>query len=301
METTRRDRVGFIGLGRLGTPVARRLLRAGHHVTVWNRTREKTAPLVAEGAAEANSPAGVMRDVGVVFLCVHDAASVERVTFGPGGLAEAATADDLVVDHTSIHPHSTRDLARALAEATGAHWLDAPVSGGVPAAESGTLTVMAGGERADFDRAESYLKAYASKRTLVGPCGAGQAVKLCNQVLIAATVWAIAEATRLAAVAGVDPVLLTDALAGGLGDSPMLRLYQPLMVSGSDTSLGSSVSLLKDLDSCLDISRREDCPLPLTAQVAELFRIACKWTPADRSGHIIDLLIGPTRPPRRDE
>lgn len=285
--------VGFIGLGLLGTPIARRLLQAGHPLVVWNRTGPKMAPLIEEGAHGAASPADVMRRSGIVFVCVHDADSVEEVVFGSNGIADTAGPGTFVVDHSSIHPGRTRDFAERLARECGAGWVDAPVSGGVPAAQSGALTVMAGGSQAAFDRADRFFTVYVRRRTLVGPVGAGQTAKLCNQVIIAASLWSVAESTRLAATGGIDPARLPEYLEGGLADSPFLRLYQPRMVSGADTLLGSSADLLKDLDACMDLARRGDCPLPMTALAAELLRTAHKWTPAAEAGRVIDLLSGP--------
>ncbi|MCM1969439.1 NAD(P)-dependent oxidoreductase [Streptomyces sp. G1] len=285
--------VGFIGLGLLGTPVARRLLQAGHPLVVWNRTGPKMAPLIEEGAQGAASPADVMRRSDIVFVCVHDAEAVEEVVFGANGIADTAGPAALVVDHSSIHPTRTRDFAGRLERQCGASWVDAPVSGGVPAALSGTLTVMAGGSQAAFDRADQFFTAYARRRTLVGPVGAGQTAKLCNQVIIAASLWSVAESTRLAVTGGIDPTRLPEYLEGGLADSPFLRLYQPRMASVADTSLGSSADLLKDLDACMDLARHGDCPLPITALAAELLRTAHKWTPAAAAGRVIDLLTGP--------
>nr|WP_279617192.1 NAD(P)-dependent oxidoreductase [Streptomyces regalis] len=287
------DTVGFIGLGLQGTPIARRLVNAGHPVTVWNRTPAKTEPLLAEGAHEATSPAEVMEASDVVILCVTDAAAVEEVTFGPAGLASTATPGKLVVDHSSIRPQTARDLANRLATESGASWVDAPVSGGVAGATAGTLTIMAGGAQTDFDRADTLFAAYARRRTLIGPVGSGQTVKLCNQIIVATTSWGLAEATQVAAAAGLDPARLPEYLEGGLADSPLLRAYQPHMVAGHDTSLASIENLIKDLDSALDLARKTNCPVPLVAQVTELLRTAVKWTPPAEAGRFIDLLKGP--------
>ncbi len=152
---------------------------------------------------------------------------------------------------------------------------------------------MAGGSRTDFDRADTLFAAYARRRTLIGPVGAGQTAKLCNQIIVAATSWGLAEATQVAAAAGLDPARLPEYLEGGLADSPLLRLYQPHMVSGHDTSLASIENLIKDLDSALDLARQSNCPVPLLAQVTELLRTAAKWTPPEEAGRFIDLLNGP--------
>ncbi|MGY4293332.1 3-hydroxyisobutyrate dehydrogenase-like beta-hydroxyacid dehydrogenase [Bradyrhizobium sp. i1.4.4] len=139
------ERLGYLGLGLMGTPMTRRLLKAGHQVAVWNRSEGKVAPLVAAGAKRAATPRDMLANADIVFMCVTDAAAVEEVIFGPDGLAAAPGAGRLVVDFSSIHPDAARDLATRLKDANGAGWIDAPVSGGTKGAEEGTLAIMAGG------------------------------------------------------------------------------------------------------------------------------------------------------------
>ncbi|KOT48711.1 MULTISPECIES: NAD(P)-dependent oxidoreductase [Streptomyces] len=287
------ERVGFIGLGSLGTAIARRLADAGRLRGIWNRTPGRASGLAADGVHQAVSPAALMRATSVVILCVSDASAVEEVTFGPTGLAEGTALGKIVIDHSSISPHDTRNIAARLADRTGTHWLDAPVSGGPQGAAAGTLTVLAGGSQEDFRRVEPVLAAYAGHSTLIGPTGAGQATKLCNQVIVAATCWGLAEATLLATTAGIDPTRLPEYLEGGFADSPLLHVLQPLMTPGNTTHFGSRDYLLKDLDAALRLARSANCPMPVTAHAAELFRTARKWSSPLHNGGIIDLLSGP--------
>ncbi|QTA36752.1 NAD(P)-dependent oxidoreductase [Streptomyces sp. CA-256286] len=291
--TTGTESIGFIGLGQLGIAIAQQLATYGRLHTVWNRTPERAADLATTGLSRAASPADLMRDTSMAILCVSGASAVEEVTFGPGGLAESATPGKIVVDHSSISPLNTRDIAARLARETGAHWIDAPVSGGPQGAVAGTLTVMAGGSQEDFRRLEPVLSAYAGRWTLIGPTGAGQAAKLCNQVIVAATAWGLAEATLLADASGIDPAGLPEYLRGGFADSPLLHILQPLMAPGDTTHFGSRDLLLKDLDDALALGRAAGCPLPVTAQSAELMRTAGKWISPNYNGGHIDLLRGP--------
>ncbi|MEU7230157.1 NAD(P)-dependent oxidoreductase [Streptomyces chrestomyceticus] len=287
------ESVGFIGLGSLGTAIAHRLAASGRLSAVWNRTPGRSGTLTATGVRQADSPAALIRETAVVILCVSDANAVEEVTFGPQGLVEGAAQGQVIVDHSSISPHDTRAIAARLADETGARWLDAPVSGGPQGADAGTLTVLAGGGKEDFLRVEPVLAAYAGQCTLIGPTGAGQATKLCNQVIVAATSWGLAEATILATTAGIDAARLPEYLEGGFADSPLLRALQPLMTPGDTTSFGSRDYLLKDLDTALHLARSANCPMPVTAHAAELLRTARKWSSPLHNGGIVDLLSGP--------
>ncbi|SER62561.1 3-hydroxyisobutyrate dehydrogenase [Streptomyces qinglanensis] len=301
-ETARQaETVGCAGLGMLGAALAQRLADAGHLNAVWNRTPGRAAGLDTAGVRRAAEPAALMRESTVLVLCVSDSAAVEEVTFGPGGLAEGAGPGKVLVDHSSIGPQETRSLAARLAAETGAHWLDAPVSGGPQGAAAGKLTVLAGGSAEDFDRVRPLLDAYAARRTLTGPVGAGQATKLCNQIIVGATSWALAEATLLAAASDLDSDRLPEYLEGGFADSRLLHVLQPMLKPGDTRRFGSSDHLLKDLDTALRLARSAGCPLPVTANAAELFRTARKWSSPLRNGAIFDFLDGRPEPGPRLE
>ena len=268
------ERLGFVGLGLMGLPMTRRLLAAGRAVAVWNRSPEKTASAQAAGAEPQASPAAVARAADIVFLCLTDAAAVEEVVFGAAGLAEAPGANKIVVDCSSIPPGATRDFAARLADVNGMRWLDAPVSGGTRGAEEGSLAVMAGGTAEDFARVEPHVRVLAQRFTLMGPIGAGQTAKLCNQIIVGCGMAVLAEATRLAADSGIDPRRLPEALAGGFADSKPLQLFVPRMAAGiHDPPLGHAYTMLKDLDTVIDVSRGTGTPVPMTALAAQLFRM----------------------------
>ncbi|WP_167361441.1 NAD(P)-dependent oxidoreductase, partial [Paraburkholderia ginsengiterrae] len=199
--------IGFCGPGLMGAPMIRHLLRAGHTVHVWNRTRAKAEALVADGAKVVETPRELAARCEAVLLCVADAAAVEETVFGATGLLSGDTPAQRrvrwIVDHSSIPPAATRELAQRAAAlaaaresegAAGLGWIDAPVSGGVAGANAGTLAVMAGGAAADVEAVRPVLGAYASRVTHMGDVGAGQTAKLCNQTIVTATLAAIAEA-----------------------------------------------------------------------------------------------------------
>ena len=187
------EKLGYLGLGMMGFPMTRRLVSAGHDVTVWNRSPGKAAALVAAGAKAALHPSDVATTASILFMCLTDAAAVEEVVFGPDGLATATGSGKLVVDFSSIHPDAARAIAARLKAANGMGWIDAPVSGGTIGAEEGTLAVMAGGDAADIERARPYVLAMARRFTHMGPTGAGQTTKLCNQVIVGCAMAVLAE------------------------------------------------------------------------------------------------------------
>ncbi|MFP6756592.1 MAG: NAD(P)-dependent oxidoreductase, partial [Alphaproteobacteria bacterium] len=168
-------KIGYIGIGLMGAPMAKRLVEAGYQVTIWGRTEAKLAPVLAAGAALADSAADVARAADIVFTCLSDTEAVEAVVFGEGGIAAGAGAGKILVDMSSIRPEAAREMATRLRDATGMGWIDAPVSGGVVGSETGALTVMAGGGQEDFDRASPVVAHLAKRFTLMGPNGAGQA------------------------------------------------------------------------------------------------------------------------------
>lgn len=266
--------LGYIGIGLMGTPMAGRLLSAGNRLVVWNRTAKKAQPLVDQGAIMGESAADVARQADIVFMCLTDTKAVEAAVFGPGGIAEGARKGAILVDFSSIQPEATRQMSARLMELTGMHWIDAPVSGGVPGAESGTLAIMAGGDEDAFKKVEPIVLQMAARFTLMGPIGAGQTTKLCNQVIVGCTMAVLAEATRLATNAGVDASRLPEALAGGFADSKPLQLFVPRMVDAQhNPPLGHVYTMLKDLDSVCDLARSCTSPVPFTAMAAEQFRL----------------------------
>jgi 3-hydroxyisobutyrate dehydrogenase len=276
------ERLGYLGLGLMGTPMARRLLQSGFEVSIWNRSAGKTAALAELGARLATSPGDVAAAAGIIFMCVTDAAAVEEIVFGPAGLASIPGVRKLVVDFSSIHPDATRAIATRLKGVNGMGWIDAPVSGGTRGAEDGTLAVMAGGDAAEVERIRPYVLTMARRLTHMGPTGAGQTTKLCNQVIAGCAMTVLAEATRLATNAGIDAGRLPEALAGGFADSIPLQLFVPRMVQGIHSPpLGHIATILKDLDTVVDVARKTATAVPMTSLAAQLFRLAASARGAD--------------------
>jgi 3-hydroxyisobutyrate dehydrogenase len=276
------EKLGYLGLGMMGFPMTRRLLNEGHDVTVWNRSAGKAAALVAAGAKLAAQPRDVAATAGIIFMCLTDADAVEEVVFGRNGLAAVSGRGKLVVDFSSIHPDATRSIAARLKVANDMAWIDAPVSGGTVGAEQGTLAVMAGGEAADIETVRPYVLAMARRLTHMGPIGAGQTTKLCNQVIVGCAMAVLAEATRLAVNAGIDATRLPEALAGGFADSIPLQLFVPRMAQGIHSPpFGHIATMLKDLDTVIDVAQHTSSPVPMAALAVQLFRLAKSARGAD--------------------
>jgi 3-hydroxyisobutyrate dehydrogenase len=269
------EKLGYLGLGMMGLPMSRRLIKAGREVTVWNRSTAKMAGLVEAGARSAASPREVAAGADIIFMCLTDAVAVEAVVFGRDGIAETPGAGKLIVDFSSIHPDAARTLAARLKHQNGMGWIDAPVSGGSIGAEEGTLAVMAGGDAADIERVRPYVLSMARRLTHMGPVGAGQTAKLCNQVIVGCAMAVLAEATRFAVNAGIDAKRLPEALTGGFADSIPLQLFVPRMVQGIHAPpLGHIATMLKDLDTVVDVAHTTSTPVPMSALAAQLFRLA---------------------------
>ncbi len=255
----------------MGRGMAANLLRAGHDVVVWNRTADRMEPLVADGAAAADSPADVARRCSIVMICVSDTPDVEAVVEGDGGILEGLEAGSLVVDHSTISPSATVRLAEAVAE-RGASWIDAPVSGGSEGAERGTLSIMAGGSDEDLARVRPYLEAFGSTITHVGGVGDGQRVKIVNQVLVVGTQLAVSEALLFADAAGLDLEATLAAVTGGAAGSWMLANRGPQMAV-RDWRPGFTIDLQqKDLRLALGAADEVGVPLPATALVYQMYR-----------------------------
>jgi 2-hydroxy-3-oxopropionate reductase len=263
-------RIGFIGLGIMGRPMAKHLLAAGHSLSVWNRSRPGIEELVGAGAAEGLSPADVAGKSEALFTMVGDSPDVEALAFGPDGVFEGASAGLVHVDTTTMSPSVTRSIAERYAT-KGIELLDAPVSGGEGGAINATLSIMAGGKPEVFERCRPLLEVLGKTITYCGPAGAGQTVKLCNQVVVSVTNMAVCEALVLAAKAGVSPGTMLDAISGGAASSWQLLNLGPKMIEG-DFRPGFKVwHQQKDLRLALEVARDNALPLPATSLVAQLF------------------------------
>jgi 2-hydroxy-3-oxopropionate reductase len=261
-------KVGFIGLGVMGRPMALHLLKAGHELAVWARRPESAAPLAAAGAAVCVTPAELARRSEVLFTMITSSADVEAVALGPEGLGEGFASGAVLVDCSTIAPDVARRIAEMLA-AKGVHMLDAPVSGGEQGAIDASLAIMAGGEAAVLERVRPLLEVLGKRIVHVGPNGAGQVAKACNQMIMVAAIEAVAEAMRLAAAAGVDCGKVKAALAGGSAGSRVLDVMGERMVK-RDFAAGIEARLHhKDFGLVLEAARRAGVPMPLTASVAQ--------------------------------
>ena len=265
-------KVGCIGAGVLGGAIIRRLIQCGYAPVVWNRDRSKLSALLTTGAVEAGSPEQLARASTFVITCISDGAAVESVVFGETGIAAGGTADKILVDMSTCAPAHTQKMAARLASERGMRWLDAPISGGAPAALEGRMAIMVGGDPDTFERARPLWDALARRATLMGPNGAGQSTKMINQVLVSTGLAVLAEACAFAERAGIDALKIPEALAGGRADSSQLQEMFPKMVRSEFSITGRTSLMLKDLELIHDLARHVGAPMPVTAGVTELFR-----------------------------
>jgi 3-hydroxyisobutyrate dehydrogenase len=265
------EKLGFIGLGIMGRGMVANLLKAGFDLTVWNRTASRADDLAAQGARIADSPADLASQVDVIFVCVSDTPDVEQVILGESGVIEGVKSGALVIDHSTISPQATREIAGKLKE-KGAAMLDAPVSGGSEGAAKGTLSIMIGGDADQLERAMPYLQAMGKTITHVGDQGAGQMVKLVNQILVVVTQLAVSEALMFAQAGGLDLQKTLDAVKGGAAGSWMLANRGPQMIE-RDWRPGFTIDLQqKDLRLVLQAADQLGIPVMGTSLVFNLYR-----------------------------
>jgi len=263
--------IGFIGLGLMGGPMARKLLQAGYPLVVWNRTAEKMKPLVAAGATPAGSPRELAERAEVIFTMVTDAPQVREVVLGEQGVGHGAKAGTVVIDTSSIAPSAAREIAEELARRR-IHMLDAPVSGGPEGAARGTLSIMVGGEEEVFRAVLPILQVLGKSVRHVGPPGTGQLVKLCNQISCALNLLAVAEAFALARWAGADLAAVREVLLSGAAASWMLEHWAPKILSHDYQPGFTIANFQKDLRNALQEAAAGKVPLPGTALVHQLYR-----------------------------
>ncbi len=263
--------IGFIGLGIMGQGMARNLLRAGFPLSVWNRTSAKAEALAAEGARMAASPAAAAASSEIIVICVSDTPDVEAVLFGPDGVNEGARPGSMVIDCSTISPAATRQMAAKLAVHSIRH-LDAPVSGGSEGAAKGTLSIMVGGAAEDFDHAQPILQAMGKQITHVGAHGAGQTVKLMNQILVVGNALAMSEAFLFGQASGVDLIAALEAVRAGAAGSWMLSFRGPQILA-RDWRPGFTIDLQqKDLRLVLEAADQAGVPLPATSLIFQFYR-----------------------------
>ena len=261
--------VAFVGLGTMGSPMVMNLLKAGHSVTVHNRTRSKEQSVVEGGAIASPSPGQAAANADIIITCVSDSPDVEAVVLGESGIIHAAKPGSIVVDMSTISPGVTRQIAQALAEKE-IRMIDAPVSGGSEGAQKGTLSIMIGGEAADVEKARPVLEAMGSTVTHVGPIGAGQTTKAINQIIAAGTYWGVAEGIALGLKAGLDMDKVIQAVGSGASASWCLTNRSKNMID-NNYPLGFRVRLhQKDLAIALQTARELNLPLPMAAYVEQI-------------------------------
>lgn len=267
------DRIGFIGLGIMGRPMAGHLRKAGYEVTVWNRTRSKAADLVKAGARWAESPAEVASRSDITITMVADTPDVLQVILGPDGVLQGVHPGAIVVDMSTISPAATREIARALT-GRGAEMLDAPVSGGEKGAIEATLSIMVGGKPEAFERVLPVFQRMGKNIVHLGDYGAGQVTKACNQLVLSLTILGVAEALTLARKAGVDPVKVRAALLGGFAQSRVLELHGQRMLDGQFEPGFRTRLYHKDLGIVTETGRALGMPLLGTSLAAQLYQVA---------------------------
>ena len=267
------QKIGFIGTGIMGRPMAGHLQAAGHQLFLSSHRSPPPAELIAGGAVECDSPGDVARQADTIILMVPDTPQVESVLFGDDGIATGLSAGKLVIDMSSISPIETKAFAARINE-LGCDYLDAPVSGGEVGAKSAALTIMVGGSQAAFDRAAPLFELMGKNITLVGDSGAGQTCKVANQIIVALTIEAVGEALVFASRAGVDPARVRQALMGGFAGSKILEVHGERMIKRTFDP-GFRIELhQKDLNLALSGARALGVSLPNTATAQELFN-AC--------------------------
>ena len=262
-------KLGFVGLGIMGRPMMKNLLKAGHSVVAYTRTASVLDPCVAEGAERGASNSDVGARADVIFTMLPDGPEVEEVVLRDGGILEGAKKGAIIVDMSSINPLVSQKIGEACA-AMGVEFLDAPVSGGEPKAIDGTLAIMVGGSEAAYGRVEPLLKCMGSSVTLTGPVGAGNTTKLANQIMVACNIAAMGEALTLATRCGLNPEVVVNAVKSGLAGSAVLNAKAPMLID-RNFKPGFRIRLhQKDLRNALQTAEATNVALPLTAAVQQM-------------------------------
>lgn len=269
---TSRYTLGFIGIGLMGEPMALRLLAANYTVNVWNRSPEKLHTVTEAGATAYSNIADLMQHSDVILLCLADSLIVEQII--TKHIIAHGNKDKLLIDLSSTHPETTKQLAKNLQESCAMDWVDAPVSGGVAGATNGTLAIMAGGSEKSVTIAREILKPLYAQLTHMGDVGSGQITKVCNQMIVSCNVLVIAEMIALAEKAGVDASKIANALAGGFADSKPLQIVAPEMASARFTPVKWRVkTLLKDLNMATDLAKTHTSATPMSALAEQLMQL----------------------------
>lgn len=264
-------KLGFIGLGIMGKPMSKNLLKAGYELTVYDVNLSAVEDVVAAGAKKASSCKEVAENSEVIITMVPNSPQVKEVVLGVGGIIEGMNAGTIIVDMSSINPIASREICDQV-EKNGGFMIDAPVSGGEPKAIDGTLSVMCGGREEIFNKVKDILAVMSSSVTLCGEIGAGNTTKLANQIVVAANIAAVSEALMLGKKAGVDPETIYKAIRGGLAGSTVMDAKAPMIIDGNFKP-GFRINLhIKDLNNVIDTAHNVGAPLPLSSSVMEMMQ-----------------------------
>jgi 2-hydroxy-3-oxopropionate reductase len=285
------ERIGFIGLGIMGKPMAGHLVKAGHTVTVWNRTASKAADLVKAGARQGASPKEVAAQSDIIIVMVADTPDVRQVVMEPNGVLEGARRGSVVVDMSTISPVATREIAQALA-ARGVEMLDAPVSGGEKGAIDAALSIMVGGKPEVFERVLPVFQQMGKNIVHIGGHGAGQVTKACNQLVLSLTILGVAEAIHLARKAGVDPAKVRAALLGGFAQSRVLELHGQRMLDENYAPGFRTRLYHKDMGIVIETGRALGMPLLGGGLAAQLYQIAMNEGLAEMDYSVLAKVVG---------
>ena len=270
--TKKQYTLGFIGIGLMGKPMTLRLLDAGFKVNIWNRSQEKLFPVTDAGAVAYTTIGELIKASDIIILCLANTEVVESIV--QEQILNSDSTDKLLIDLSSIHPETTKQLAAQLKQDCNINWVDAPVSGGTAGAEQGTLTIMAGGSINDIEVAREVLKPLYKQLTHMGDVGSGQVTKICNQMIVSCNVMVIAEMMALAQSSGVDAEKIPHALAGGFADSKPLQIVGPEMATETFEPVKWRVkTLLKDLNMAVDLSINQGNTIPISGLAAQLMQL----------------------------
>ena len=289
---TAKPRLGYVGVGLMGLPMAKRLLSLGYAVRAYDIVPDRAEAARAAGAATARSPADAATGVDLVLLNLPTTEAVELAVFGPNGVASVIRPPQLLIDFSTIKVEKCKAFAGKLRGETGVGWVDAPVSGGPPASGAGSLTVMAGGEAAEIERAQAFFADVAGRFTHMGPTGSGMVAKMLNQLIVGCGYAVMAEAAVLAEAAGIDASRLPECLGGGHADGSLLQRIYPRMVKRDFAPQGYARQLLKDLEMVNEFAGGMKAPTPMMGEALSLYRMLVHLGHAELDGVALVKLYG---------
>jgi 3-hydroxyisobutyrate dehydrogenase-like beta-hydroxyacid dehydrogenase len=289
---TAKPSLGYVGVGLMGLPMVKRVRSLGYTVQAYDIAPDRVEAACAAGAVAGGSPADAATGVDLVLLNLPTTEAVERAVFGDGGVASAVRPPQLVIDFSTIKVEKCKAFAAKLRERTAVGWIDAPVSGGPPASGSGSLTVMAGGEPADIERARAFFDDVAGRFTHMGPTGSGMVAKMLNQLIVGCGYAVMAEAAVLAEAAGIDASRLPECLGGGHADGSLLQRIYPRMVKRDFAPQGYARQLLKDLEMVNEFAGGMKAPTPMMGEALSLYRMLVHLGHSELDGVALVKLYG---------